>query len=141
MTRRQRGMTLIELIIAIVVLGICVVSALSLLSSLSIHSASAMTRTQATAVAAAYLENILSQPYGNIAGYNNTDDIGARDANGNAIPGLQAFRVHIDAAGGNLGVPPNDIPAMRVDVIVTDPTGARTQVTGYRTPFVGQVLY
>ena len=88
MRKRQLGMTLIELIIAIVVLGICVVSVLALLSSLSMRSASAMTRTQATAVAAAYLENILAQPYGNILGYNDTNDPRVFDANGNAIPGI-----------------------------------------------------
>lgn len=141
MTRRQRGMTLIELVIAVIVLGICVVSALSLLSSVSINSARAMTRTQATAVAAAYLENILAQPYGNIAGFNNMNHNGARDANGNAIAGLQAYNVHVDAYGANLGTAPNAVPAMRVDVIVTDPNGGRTQVTGFRTTYIGQVLY
>lgn len=142
MTQRQRGMTLIEVVIAIVVLGICVASGLSLLSWVSMRSASAMTRSQATAVASAYLENILSQPYGNIAGYNNIDHPGARDANGNAIAELQNYRVRVDVnTNSTLGVAPNDVPATRVDVTVTDPTGARTQITGYRTSFVGQVIY
>ena len=142
MRKRQLGMTLIELIIAIVVLGICAVSVLAMLSSLSMRSATAITRTQATAVATAYLDGILAQPYGNIvAGYNNTDHSGARDVDGNAIAGLNAYRVHIDAYGQNLGTPPNDVPAIRVDVTVTDPSGSRTVVSGYRTSFGGQVLY
>jgi MSHA pilin protein MshD len=134
-------MTLIELVIAIVVLGICVVSALSILSSVSINSARAMTRTQATAVAAAYLEKILAQPYGNIVGYNNLNHSGARDAYGNLIPGLQAYNVNVAAYAVNLGTAPNAVPAMRVDVTVTEPNGAPTQVSGFRTTYTGQVIY
>lgn len=141
MRNEQVGMTLIELIITIVVLGICVVSVLAMLSSLSMRSATAMTRTQASAVATAYLESILAQPYGAIVGYHNTDHNGAFDVVGNAIPGLSSYVVHIDAYGANLGTLPNQVPALRVDVTVTDPSGTRTLVTGYRTSFTGQVLY
>lgn len=68
MRRQQHGLTFIELIVAIVVIGICVVSVLGLLSSLSMRSAAAMTRTQATAVAASYLEDVLATPYAAVNG-------------------------------------------------------------------------
>lgn len=139
MRRQQHGLTFIELIVAIVVIGICVVSVLGLLSSLSMRSAAAMTRTQATAVAASYLEDVLATPYAAVNG--RPSHVGAIDATGAALAGLQRYRVQVDVFPDTLGTPPNDVPARRVEVTVTDPTGSTTRLTGYRTSYTGQVLY
>lgn len=139
--RRQQGMTLVEVVIAIVVIGICVVSALGLLSSLSVRSASAMTRTQATAIAASYLENVLSLPYATVTTYA-ADDSGARDSSGSAIAGLGSYRVQVNTFADSLGSAPNAVNARRIEVTVTDPTGVSTRLTGYRTSFTtNQVMY
>lgn len=140
MRRQQHGMTLIELIIAIVVIGLCVVSMLSLLSSLSMRSAVAMTRTQATAVAASYLESVLAMPAAAVAAYS-ADHLGAQDATGTAIAGLEQYRVEVVVVPDTLGSAPNNIPASRVEVTVTDPTGARNRLTGYRVTHGGKVLH
>lgn len=140
MRRRQHGMTLIELIIAIVVIGICVVSMLSLLSSLSVRSAASMTRTQATAVAASYLDGVLALPPAAVATYS-ADHTGAQDATGAAVAGLERYRVQVSVFGDTLGAAPNDVPASRIEVTVTDPTGATTRLTGYRVTHAGQVLH
>jgi MSHA pilin protein MshD len=145
--RRERGMTLIELIIAIVVMGICVASVLALLSAIAVRSASALNRTQATSVASSYLEFILAQPYNNISGYNGINRLGPLDANGAAVAGLERYRVQVFAGTATLGAGTDAVQAMRVDVTVTDPTGVATSLTGYRTdysnipPGGGQVLY
>ena len=60
---RQRGATLVELIIAIVVVAIAVTSVLGLLSAISVRSAGAMTSTQAASIASAYLDEALSKAY------------------------------------------------------------------------------
>lgn len=140
--RRERGMTLIELIIAIVVIGICVASVLALLSSIAVRSASALTRTQATSIASSYLELILAQPYGNIGAYDGINHLGALDATGAPVAGFERYRVAVSARVATLGT--DAIQAMRVEVAITDPTGVTTRITGYRTNYSflgGQVLY
>jgi MSHA pilin protein MshD len=142
--RRERGMTLIELVIAIVVMGICVTSVLALLSSISVRSASALTRTQATSIAASYLETILAEPYGNIGTYHGIDRLGPLDATGAPVAGLERYRVQVTAVGDTLGAGADTALAMRVEVTVTDPTGGAIRIIGYRTDYSalgGQVLY
>ena len=138
--RRERGTTLIELIIAIVVIGICVVSVLALLSSISVRSASSMQRTQATSAAAAYLDAIVAQPYGSIGGYNGIDRVGVLDITGAPVAGLERYRVQVSAVGATLGSGGNSVPAMRVEVTITDPSNVATRITGFRTNHAGQVL-
>jgi MSHA pilin protein MshD len=146
--RRSRGMTLIELIIAITVIAIAVTSVLGLLSSIAVRSASALTSAQSAAIASAYLEEALSKAYtpaanaGGRANFNdvgdyNFTDVGARDANGNAIPNLNQYTVQVTAVPAALGAVPN---AIRVDVTVTTPTGVVTQLTGFRTSYAGHVI-
>ena len=77
-----------------------------------------------------------------VSDYNFVDN-GARDRQGNAIAGLGQYQVQISTAGPagvQLGVAPNATPAIRVTVIVTDPSGATTRLEGFRTNYAGQVL-
>lgn len=143
-------MTLIELIVAIVVIGICVVSALGLLSSLSMRSAASMTRTQATAIAASYLDEVLAkrfaddgveasrQLYDDVLDYDGLDELGARNANGALIAGLNQYRVRVNVFDELL---PNSIAARRVEVRVADLNDVSIMLSGYRTNYIGQVLY
>lgn len=152
-TRRSRGMTLVELVLAIVVIGIAVTSVLGLLAEISVRSADAMSSTQAASIASAYLDEALSKAYTDPdlapeVGRQNFDDVGdynfidngARDCLGNAIAGLSQYVVQVNTAAVQLGVPPNDTPAVRVTVIVTAPTGAPSRLEGFRTSYAGQVL-
>jgi MSHA pilin protein MshD len=153
MTAAPRGATLVELILAIVVIAVAVTSVLGLLSEISLRSARAMTATQAASIASAYLDEALSKAFSDPdlvpeVGRQNLDDVqdynfidnGARDCQGNAIVGLGQYQVDVRTAGVQLGVPPNDTPAVRVTVTVTDPSGATTRLEGFRTNYVGQVL-
>lgn len=147
--QHARGMTLIELVVAIIVVGMCVTTALSLVS-LSVRSANAMIRTQASAIAASYLDEILAkrytedgveasrQQYDDVLDYAGLDDVGARNANGALITGLNAFRVRVGVFDDPM---PNGVSARRIEVTVTDPIGVAVTLLGYRTNYAGQVLY
>ncbi|MDZ7735456.1 MAG: prepilin-type N-terminal cleavage/methylation domain-containing protein [Gammaproteobacteria bacterium] len=60
---RQGGFTLIELIVALVVLGVGVSGFLILINQATLNSVDPLLRTQANAVAQSYLEEILLQPF------------------------------------------------------------------------------
>jgi MSHA pilin protein MshD len=153
MRNRSRGATLVELVIAIVVVAIAVTSVLGLLSEISVRSAAAMMATQAESIASAYLDEALSKAFTDPdlapeAGRQFFDDVndfnfvdnGARDCQGNAIAGLGQYQVQVGTAPVLLGVAPDTTPAVLVTVTVTDPTGATTRLEGFRTNYAGQVL-
>jgi MSHA pilin protein MshD len=146
---RHRGATLIELVVAIVVIAIAVTSVLGLLSSIALRSAGSMGATQSASIASAYLEEALSksfqdtngpevgrQNFDDVMDYNFTD-VGARDATGALVPGLGQYTVQIMAAPAALGAVPN---AVRVDVSVTAPNGNTSRLSGFRTNYTGQVV-
>ena len=60
--RKQRGLTLIELIISIVVLSVTAVSLMMLVSRMAVSSADPMVKTQAVSLIQAYQEKLLSLP-------------------------------------------------------------------------------
>ncbi|HET9446462.1 MAG TPA: prepilin-type N-terminal cleavage/methylation domain-containing protein [Steroidobacteraceae bacterium] len=153
MRNRSRGATLVELIVAIVVVAIAVTSVLGLLAEISTRSAGAMMATQAESVASAYLDEALSKAFADPdgvaeAGRQNFDDVndynfidnGARDTQGNALVGFGQYQVQVNTAPQLLGVAPDATPAVRVTVTVTDPSGAATRLEGFRTNYAGQVL-
>jgi MSHA pilin protein MshD len=59
----QRGLSMIELMVFIVVVGVAVTGVLSVYSSISRTSVDPMVRKQALAVAESLLEEVLSKPY------------------------------------------------------------------------------
>ena len=59
----QRGLSLIELLVFIVVVGIAVTGVLSVYSSISRTSVDPMIRKQAVAIAESLLEEVLAKPY------------------------------------------------------------------------------
>jgi MSHA pilin protein MshD len=141
--RRNCGVTLIELVVAIAVLGIATASVLGVLSALSIRSAEALIRGQAVAIASSYLREALAKSYGSsgatqrslftaVGDYNGLNDNGAHDQRGNAVVGLGQFQVAVSVGPGTLGtVPAADVS--RVDITVSHPSGVVVSVSGYRT--------
>ncbi len=78
---KQRGLSMIELMVFIVVVGIAVTGVLSVYSSTSRTSVDPMVRKQALAVAESLLEEVLSKPYT----YCDPDDAQADTATSAAI--------------------------------------------------------
>ncbi len=60
---RQQGMTLVELVISIVIIGIAAAALYSAMAAITGRSADPLLRQQSLAIAEAYLEEILLQPF------------------------------------------------------------------------------
>ncbi len=147
---RQRGVTLIELIISIVVIAIAIGGVLGVLTQSAGRSADAMIMSQAVAIAEGYLEEITLRPFADPDGvdgetlrttfddvddYNGLVDVGARDQFGNAPAALAGYTVNVTVtpSSGLTSVPNTD--AERVDVRVTYPPNVVVVLTGYRTRY------
>lgn len=61
--QRQHGLTLIELIVFIVIVGVALAGVLTVLNHTTRHSADPMIRKQALAIAEAILEEVMMQPF------------------------------------------------------------------------------
>lgn len=145
-------MTLIELVVAIVVVAICLTGASALVDSTTRRSADPMLERQATAIGEAYLEEAIQKAYldpndgavcpaaeaqrslfDNVCDYQGLVDAGARDQTGNLVPGLEGYRVSMaidtKATLGNLV---GSGAVLRIDVTVTDPLGRAVLLSAYR---------
>jgi MSHA pilin protein MshD len=148
--RHLRGVTLIELIVAITVVAIAVTTILGAIGAIALRSADAMMQQQAIAIAQAYLDEITQRwvvdPNGSpppagraswdlVDEYNGLADVGAHDQFGNAIAGLGAYTVNVATAqtNGLAGVPASS--ARRIDVTVTYSPGGSVTLSGYRTTY------
>lgn len=144
----SRGVTLVELIAAIVVIGVALAGVLMVFIRNTSSSADPMIAHQAIAIAEAYLEEALAKnftvgpgatraTYDDVRDYNFTD-VGARDQNDTPINGLGGYTVQVQAALDGL----NNITvasgsAIRVQVTVTPPapyTG-NVEISGYHTNY------
>lgn len=155
---RQRGVTLVELVIAIVIVGIAAAALYSAMASITARSADPMLRQQSLAIAEAYLEEIGLQAFpastscpasndGNgrgsfddVCDYNGLNYGGAtplapRTALSSVpIAGLEAYQVVVRVSADAL----HDIAssdALLIRVTVTDPLGQALELAGYRTRY------
>jgi MSHA pilin protein MshD len=147
---RLRGVTLIELVVAITVVAIAVTTILGAIGAIALRSADAMMQQQAIAIAQAYLDEITqrwvtdpngSQPNTGRASWDLVDeydglvDVGAHDQFGNPIAALSAYTVSVSTtpSSGLAGVPAGS--ARRIDVTVTYSPGGTVTLSGYRTNY------
>jgi MSHA pilin protein MshD len=142
-------MTLIELVVAIVVVSIAVIGMLALLSSIASHSADALVRTQSTAIARAYLDEVLGAQFtsdgvlGNRAAFNDIQDYALnpdqqpRMRDGTAMTGVAQYRVIVQTANATIA----GVAGAQIIVRVTSPTGSITELRGFRTNHAAQILY
>ncbi len=148
--KRESGLTLIELLVSIVIVGIAASTILGVFSTVAASSADPLIRHQAAAVADAYLEEILLRPFvdpdGNdgegtraafddLDDYNGLVDNGARDQFGNPIASLADYTVSVSVSSSSgLGaIPSGDL--VRVDVLVTRGSRISYVVSGYRARY------
>jgi MSHA pilin protein MshD len=141
---RERGVTLIELVISIVIIAIAVSAVLGVFTLISTGSAEAMVRNQAVAIAASYLEEIQLKDFATGSGtgsraafddvgdYNGLVDVGARDQFGNPIVGLEKYTVRVTVGNGTIGSLSSANAVRRIDVNVQHGIGINMTISGYR---------
>ncbi|SDS96496.1 type II secretion system protein [Pseudomonas oryzae] len=150
MIRRQRGVTLVELVIAIVIVGIAAAALYGAMASIGGRSADPLLRQQSLALAEAYLEEVLLQDfldpatatqcpaaqaqrhnYDNVCDYAGLVDNGARNAYGEALAGLGGYRVSVSVTPTAWnGLAASDV--LYVQVSVRDPANQELRLGGYR---------
>ncbi|HZW59949.1 MAG TPA: type II secretion system protein [Woeseiaceae bacterium] len=144
----QRGVTLVELLVSIVIVAIAASTILGVLAMNTSASADPMLRHQASAIAEAYLEEVMLRAfvdpdgmdgessraaYDDLDDYDGLFDTGARDQFGNAIPGLDGYSVSITVVPTSALPPVPAGDARRVDVSVSRGAAINILLSGYRT--------
>ena len=162
--RRQAGVNLIELLIAIVIIAIACTGVLLVFAQTVRFSADPMLQTQALAVAEAYLDEILARPLNDPSGGESgaseegnpsdaairplLDDVQDYDGLSNSPPqGQDGTEADLAPADGNPdlagyqvdvdvtpGVAVNGVAMARVDVRVRFGTRVDFTLTGFRAP-------
>ncbi|MBK6677959.1 MAG: type II secretion system protein [Rhodocyclaceae bacterium] len=143
--RRPRGMTLMELVLAIAVIGIGLAGVLVAFNQAVFRSADPLVRKQMLAIAEEMMEEVRLKPFAPTANaapaacarntYNDIDDYNgyaaaaACDIDGNIIASLAAYGVAVTVTAANL---PNGVAAKRIVVTVSH-GGDTLALTGYRT--------
>ncbi|MEO1767299.1 prepilin-type cleavage/methylation domain-containing protein [Thiobacter aerophilum] len=146
----ERGLSLVELIVFMVIVGVAVAGVLSVMNLTTAKSADPMVRKQAIAIAEGMLEEILLKDFSNppggftgaatpanralfddvsdYAGYTTT---GIYDLTGTPIPALSGYGVSVTVANQAVGGVPA-AAAKRVTVTVTAPGGETITLSGFR---------
>jgi MSHA pilin protein MshD len=154
--RRSAGVTLVELIVALVIIGAALAGMVAVYTATTRSSTDPVIVQQMEAIADNLMEEILMKPfaappgstvtaasgrinYDNVGDYDGYGDglLGIRDVEGNVIPGLERYNVAVSVKPTTLtNVPDGD--ALRIVITVTvsgsDPSLPKPLVlTGWRT--------
>jgi MSHA pilin protein MshD len=136
-----------------VVVSIALTGTMLVVDTTTQRSSDPMLERQAISIAESYLEEILQKSYtdpddgalcpapevsralyDNICDYDGLDETGARDQNGGAVTGLEAYRIEIAVdQAATLGGLSGSSDLLRIDVSVSDPLGRPVRLAGYRT--------
>lgn len=152
----QKGFTLIELIVAMVIISVALVGVMSVINYTTLHSADPVLRHQAIAIAEAYMEEISLKNYrdpddgnlcpvkessrdlyDNVCDYKGLSDSGVVDQNGNPIIGLGNYFVNVSVSNPEQPFGPSGatVSGLKIDVTVTDPANESLTLTGYRADY------
>ena len=156
MKRRQQGMTLVELVVAIVVVSIAVTSVMGAMATIGGRSADPVVLLQAQAIAESYMDEISSKAfvypdpgatckpipalrsdYTAVCDYRALPYTDVRNSAGDPITGLSAYSVVVvitENAGADFTPAIAAADALKIEVTVTSPNGPFS-ITGYRTRY------
>ena len=144
--RRMAGVTLVELVVAMVIVGVALAGLVSVYNRASIASTDPLITQQMLAIGETMMEEVMLKPYDSTTGTKSTraqyvalDDYASyakqtvTDVDGNAIAGLELYRVAVtvDSTGQTLpSVATSDVKR----IVVTVWNGDQNLVlTGWRT--------
>jgi len=149
---KMAGVTLIELIIAMVIVGAALAGLVAAYNRANIASADPLVTQQMLAVAETMMEEILQKPftgadpgkpasrvlYDEIGDYNGYAQTGIVNVNGDPMAGLENYTVQVVVdRPSDPGVPAisgvNTGAARRIQVQVSAPGAATVVLTGWRT--------
>jgi MSHA pilin protein MshD len=129
--RRSAGVTLIELVVALVIMGVALAGMVAVYTATTRSSADPVLVQQMQAIADNMMEEILMKPYAPGPGTGariNFDDVrdydgygdtaGIRDVEGNVIPGLERYTVAVTVKRAPLASITTDGDALLVTVTV-----------------------
>lgn len=148
--KNRQGITLIELIVAMVVISVALVGVMSVINLTTLHSADPVVRQQAIAIAEAYMEEITLKNYtdpdaddgevsralfDDVDDYDGLLDSGARDQNGNMISGLNNYTVSVSVSPQNYGPSGSQVSGLKIDVTVTGTGRESLILSGYRANY------
>ena len=151
---KQRGISLIELIIFIVIISVALTGILLVMNQVTGHSADPLVHKQALAAAESLLEEVELQDFISASGvtnavtqanraneyhivsdYNGFATVGIFPVSGvTAIAGLGSYNANVVVANAALGAIAAG-SAVQITVTVTDPQGNGMQVSGYRAAY------
>lgn len=133
-SRRAAGATLIELIIAMVIMGVALAGLTAVFTTTSRTSADPMISRQTLAIAEGMMEEVLLQPYGppaataptgpardtltTVGSFNGYASHGVYTAHGDPVPGLNGYDVAVTVTEAPLSDVANG-DALKVTVTVT----------------------
>jgi MSHA pilin protein MshD len=145
--RRPAGFTFVELIVSIVVISVGLAGVLMVMNLTVQRSADPMIQQQASAIAEAYLEEIMARPFSgdsnpgdaretldNVQAYDGLPDNLPRDQFGDPMPGVGDYSVSISVGPGTIGGV-GGADALRIDVSVSHPSGVDIRISGYRLDY------
>ncbi len=141
---KQAGVTLIELIIAMIIISVALMGILSVVNQTTVHSADPMMNHQAVAIAESYLEEILLLPvtatpdvstsdrstFDNVGDYDGLNEA-PTDQNGTAIANLSNYSVAVSVTDVTL----SGTTMKEVNVTVTRGANVSISIKGYRAAY------
>jgi MSHA pilin protein MshD len=142
---KHAGFTLFEIIVTVVVIALAATALMSVFSSTVATSADPVLQHQATAIAEAYMEEILlkdffpgsgnTRPtYDDVLDYNSLPDTVVRDQFGVSIGALSDYSISVTVVADGLnGIAAID--SLRIDIIVSHALIDNVLLSGYRTNY------
>jgi len=142
---RNAGVTLVELIVALVIMGVALAGMVAVYTATTRASVDPVIVQQMQAIADNMMEEILMKPYGKGPGTGariNFDDVrdyagyattGIVDVEGNPIPGLEQYNVAVEVKEVALTGVATSTDSLRVTVTVSRPGTDAVVLTGWRT--------
>ena len=142
MSKRHRGFTLVELVIAIIIFAVAMAAFMLVVGDSIVRSADPMLRAQASSIGHAYLEEIMSKSYtpgpgtgsrdlyDDVQDYDGLVDNGAHDINDQPIGGLEQYTITVSVTADSVGSTGQSM--LRIQVDVASPNGDAVSMVGYR---------